>query len=429
MDVFTINYKKNKWIYIYYIILHFICLSWTNTEMVAPPTVMRLGITMAVFFPLIKYFWLSPAVIILFVSLRFNSVAPFGYIPQTWLIYELCIIIIAIVHSLLYKKKYLFKFSNIQISLLLFIFIIDLINLKIFSPLFLFLITLYILYNAIRDKVSLNITMLSPVILTITLSIYYFVFAKEFMEAYYGSDVERAVWVDPNYFGILLGCGIIISGAYIFSSIKVKIDYFYKLIFVISIILGYITIVLQASRGAILAITSSLLIQILLSKTKLIYKILILIISFLGIIYLFNSGYFTLLIDRTLNDDTGSGRFEIWASKFNAWLDNPINLIGCGYQSVVYDFSPKGLDCHNEFISILINYGIIGAVIVILAIFRLILLENNRAFIWSTVCFIGVGFMTLSPFTCQTGWTAIPLLMVLLYKFIELDKNNQLSIS
>ncbi len=421
MEIFTINYKQHKWLYLYYLILHFICLSWTNTAMVAPPTVMRLGITMAVFFPLIKYFWLSPAVIILFVGLRFNSVAPFGYIPQTWLIYELCIIIIAIVHSLLYKKKYLFKFSNIQISLLLFIFIIDLINLKIFSQLFLFLITLYILYNAIRDKVSFNITMLSSVILTITLSIYYFVFAKDFMEAYYGSDVERAVWVDPNYFGILLGCGIIISGAYIFSTIKVKIGNFYKLIFIISIILGYITIVLQASRGAILAITGALLIQILLSKTKLIYKILILLISVIGIIYLFNSGYFTLLIDRTLNDNTGSGRTEIWAMKFNDWIENPINLLGCGYQSVVYEFQPLNFDCHNEFLSIVINYGVIGIIITLIAIISLAIRKKEKSFIWSFLYFIGIAFMTLSPFTCQTGWTAVPLLMVVMFKYISLN--------
>lgn len=421
MDLFYINFKQHKWIYLYYLVLHFICLSWTNTAMVAPPIVMRLGITMAVFLPLIKCFWLSPAVIILFVGLRLNSVAPFGYIPQTWLIYELCIIIIAIVHSLLYKKKYLFKFSNIQISLLVFIFIIDLINFKIFSPIFLFLITLYILYNAIQDKVSLNITMLSSVILTITLSIYYFVFAKDFMEAYYGSDAERAVWVDPNYFGILLGCGIIISGAYIFSAIKAKIGNFYKLIFVISIILGYITIVLQASRGAVLAITGSLLIQILLSKTKLIYKILILLISVIGIIYLFNSGYFTLLVDRTLGDKTGSGRTEIWAMKFKDWIENPINLLGCGYQSAFYEFQPLNFDCHNEFLSIVINYGVIGIIITLIAIISLAIRKKEKSFIWSFLYFIGVAFMTLSPFTCQTGWTAVPLLMVVMFKYISLN--------
>lgn len=395
--------------------------------MVHPPTIMRLSITMAVFFPLIKYFWLSPAVIILFVGLRFNSVAPFGYIPQTWLIYEWTIILIAIIHSVLYKKNYIFKFSNVQIYLLIFIFLIDIVNFKIFSPLFLFVLTLYILYNAIRDRVSFNIAMLSFVILTITLSIYYFLFAEEFLVSYHGSDAERATWVDPNYFGILLGCGIVISVTYLFSSIKLNLSY--KIIFISCIIIGFITITLQASRGAMLAIVSALTIQLMFSKIRMINKFIILLVSVTGVIYMFNSGYFTLLIDRVLGDDTGSGRTGIWAEKLGEWSENMMNYLGCGYQSVVYNFSPKGIDCHNEFISILINYGIIGAVIVILAIFRLILLKNNRAFIWSTVCFIGVGFMTLSPFTCQTGWTAIPLLMVLLYKFIELDKNNQLSIS
>ena len=127
------------------------------------------------------------------------------------------------------------------------------------------------------------------------------------------------------------------------------------------------------------------------------------------------------MIDRASNDNTGSGRTEIWAMKFNDWIENPINLLGCGYQSVVYEFQPLNIDCHNEFLSIIINYGVIGIIITLIAIISLANIKKEKSFIWSFLYFIGIAFMTLSPFTCQTGWTAVPLLMVVLFKYISLN--------
>lgn len=427
MNSLNIDSKQYKWIYLYYIILHVICLSWTNTAMVQPAMPLRLGITAAIFIPLIKYFWLSPAVIILFVGLRFNSVSPFGYVPQTWNIYIWIVLIIAMLHSLLYKNKFVLKFSSKQLLLLIFVFAIDLINFKIFNTFLLFVLLLFILYNSIENRRSFNVAMLAFVLLTITLSIYYFVFAKEFASIHYGSDAERSVWVDPNYFGFLLGCGIVISGAFLFTTtIAEKLNIVYKVIFITCIVLGLITIILQASRGASLAIMVALLIEILFSKIKPIYKIIILLISSGFIVYLFNSGAFTLLVDRVLSDNTGSGRTIIWERKLNGWIEKPINLLGSGSQSVVYDFPPYEIDCHNEFISILINYGVIGLIVTIITSINLIRIRKKNAFIWSIVAFLFIGFMTLSPFTCQTGWIALPFLIMILYKYIQLDNKKLL---
>lgn len=427
MNSFCIEYKSNKYIYIYYLLLHVICLSWTNTAEVAPTTMFRLAITFSVFIPLVKYFWIAPAVIILFVGLRFNSVSPFGYIPQTWEIYEGLIIIIAIIHSLLYKEKSLLRFSDRQILFLLFLFFIELINFNVYSSIIPFVVMLFILFNAIKTKTSFNLAMLSFVVLSITLSIYYFVFAKEFVQSYYGSDADRSAWLDPNYFGLVLGSGVIISGAYVFSAIKTNISYIYRSVFVGCIILGVVVVILQASRGAILAISGALLLQIFLAKVPIQYKLFAFLLSVIGIVCLFQAEYFTLLADRTLDDDgSGSGRGDIWVTKLSDWSSSFFNYWGGGYQASIKKIRPLDVDCHNEFVSIILNYGIIGFIIFSRQI--IVLFENyvNRAFVWSFLVFLFVAFFTLSPITCQTGWTASPFLILLMYKYVKLEKQERM---
>lgn len=421
-----LNFKKYKWLYLYYLILHFICLSWTETSMVQPSVVLRLTITAAVFIPLIRFFWMAPAVITLFVGLRFNSVAPFGYIPQSWMIYEYLIFVIAILHSILYKNKRLLFFSKKQLLFILFILFVEVYNSQFDLNLILFVLLLIILYNSIKDNVALTLIILSFVILTITLSIYYFIFYKEFAIAYMGSESERSSWVDPNYFGILLGCGVILSGAYLFSPIKTNISLLYKIVFLLCIVLGFLTIALQASRGAMLAIAIPLIIQIFFSKIRLFPKIAIILVTLVAVIFIYESGYLGLLLNRIETDDgTGNGRSTIWMLKMSEWIKNPLNYLGCGYQSAIYKFSPIDTDCHNEFVSIIINWGIVGVIIILTTVINILRIPSNRVFFISILSFIFVAFMTLSPITCQTGWNSCPLMIILLYKCINIERNKK----
>lgn len=404
--------------------LHFVCLSWTNTGMVEPPTFFRLAVTVGAFLPLVKYFWMAPAVVILFAGLRFNSVAPFGYVPTAWNIYEYMILLVAVLHVALYKNRKIFHFSHAQVFLFLFLFFVDLINLQPFSKMFLFSLMLFVLYNSIQDRKALNLAVLAFVLLTITLSVYYFVFAKEFMVSYsFGSHSERSTWVDPNYFGVLLGCGVILSTAYIYHSINTKINTGYKVLFITCVVLGIMVIALQASRGAMLAVAIAITIQLLFSQTKLYLKLFFLLATIIGVIYLFQSDYFNLLIERFEEDSgTGSGRTTIWASKLAEWSENISNYLGTGYYGSVVKFKPYNYDCHNEYVSIILSYGIIGFSVFVGSVCKLFTTLKNRIFVRSVLFFILTTFMTISPLTQDTGWIACPFLILLLYKFIAIDK-------
>jgi cell division protein FtsW (lipid II flippase) len=204
-----------------------------------------------------------------------------------------------------------------------------------------------------------------------------------------------------------------------------KLNSYYKTFFIACIILGIIVVVLQASRGSFLAIGTAIIIQLLFSKTKLHIKLAFISVTLIGIIYMYQSDYFTLLIDRVQNDEgTGSGRSEIWIRKINDWSSNLSNILGGGFQSSIYKFAPLKADCHNEFVSILLNYGVIGIGILFASIYKLCRVIKNRVFNLSLIAFICIAFMTLSPFSCETGWIACPFLILLLYKYIELNNRE-----
>lgn len=419
---FSIDFNNNKFIYIYYLLLHLICLSWTNTGLVQPPMIFRLVVTIGVFLPLVKYFWMAPAVFFLFVGYRYNSIAPFGYLPQSWSEYAYIILVVAVLHSAIYTNKKVLCFTRTQMGLFFFLFIVDLINLQPFSEMFYFSLMLFLLYNGIQERKSLNLAILAFVILTMSLSIMYFIFADELIMLY----SERVTWKDPNYIGVLFGCGVILASAYVYRSINTKISIIYKTLFITCIILGFVSIIQLASRGAVLSVAIALTIQLLFSHTKFYIKLLLTIATCIGIVYLFQSGYFNILITRVQSDDgTGSGRSIIWISKLSQWSENILNFFGNGYTSSFVKFMPYNYDCHNEYVSTLINYGFIGLTILLVSAFKLCKIKKNRIFIISTVFFILTVFISLSPFSCTAGWTACPFLIIILYKFITLDKVEQ----
>lgn len=421
MNDFAIDYKNNRILYFYYLFLHILCLSWTNLQLVAPPLPLRLLVTSAIFIPLIKYFWLSPAVIILFVGIRFNSVAPFGYIPQSWDSYFGLFIIIGLLHNIIYRDK-LFHFTKKQLGIALFIFLIDMINLKIGTEFLFFVFLLFLCYNTLKSEKAVSLTILSFVLFSISMSVYYMIFAREFAVSYASSDgLERAFWVDPNYLGVYLGIGVVFSVYYLINAKNYKLNIFYKFIFVFCSILTAIVILLQASRGSLLTLALALIIILFQSHIKFQYKLLSIIFLILLVVIFFQEGFFDLLINRMSEDDgTGSGRTEIWSKKLDYLLENPIYFIGAGYLGSLKTFPPFNFDCHNEYISLLLNYGVAGLMLFFVEVIRLFRCRNaNRTIVLSMLIFSIVAFMTISPFACPTGWLGIPLSLPLLFKLAD----------
>lgn len=414
MGGFLVLFSKHKYIYVYYIFMFLICLSWTNTSLVAPPIFLRIIITCLIFFPLLKYIWLLPTVLVLFVGLRFNSVAPYGYIPQTWSFY----LIVSIILCIFNVKRFSIK-DRIFILFLMYVFLVDLFNLVFLSDFFLLLLSLYLLSRIEIKSEGVNLFLLSFVLLSIVLSVYYFLYANEFEVSYDVTNFSRSTWVDPNYLGILLGCGLMISLAFLMKIMPYnKVDKKYYILFGLCAILSISVIVLQASRGALLSIGASFIVMVLFSKRVSIKRKFIFSLSvFATILVLFYMGYFDLLFFRIESDTTGSGRTDIWFEKINNALNNPLFIIGGGYQNAM-ELPPK-IDPHNDYLALFLDYGILGMLMYIICLLKI--LKTKSIFLSSLAIFCCFASLTISPMTNSTGWCSIPFLITLIYR---LKSNN-----
>lgn len=421
MNSLYIAFDKYKYLYLYYIILFFICISWTKTALIPPPFYLRIIVSAAVFLPLIKYIWLLPSIIILFIGIRFNSIAPFGYIPQDWRLYSYIVLIISIIHTLIYKQ-YTFLISKSQLLLIAYIFIIDAFNSILFSDFLFYSLLLIIVYESLQSDISINLFYISFVLASLVLSIYFFIYGQEFAQIYnYSSGINRTAWVDPNYFGSFLGIGNILSFYLLFFLKKIKFNLIYIILFISCIITSSLVIILQGSRGTLLAIGISIVTMLFTSKIRMIYKLSISIVLITSVIFLVDQGAFSLVLYRIQEDTTGSGRFQIWTSKLHEFYYSIKNWFGSGYGSSFLLW--EKIDCHNEFISMLINYGMIGGIILLQYIFYFFKKGMKDAFILACSFYIIISFTTLSPLSNQTGWCSIPFLIVLLQK--RIDRNQK----
>ena len=237
-------------------------------------------------------------------------------------------------------------------------------------------------------------------------------------------DVERAMWVDPNYFGHMLGIGVVVSFYFLVNSVKYSLPKILKYLFAACIALTFVVIVLQASRGALLAVSLAMTFIVINSKVLLKYKVLMISIMACSVIFLFSRGTFDLILFRIAEDGgTGSNRSTIWMSKLTYLIENPVLFIGQGYPAAALDFPPYKMDCHNEIISILLDYGLVGILILIFESCKLYFNRSYRVLVRSFLIFIFLAFMTLSPISVKSGWVGIPMLLPLLFKLSNPKKN------
>lgn len=399
---------------LYYILLLIISILWTNKELVAPAMVLRISFTLALFLPLIRYPLLAPIIITIFGTIRLFSVAPFGYIPSQVSFYLIAVIIISLFNI---KNTYLRSNTNYGLlGLLLIVLFSDIINGSSEFSFILYLFTIILLGNFVISIKHLKLLELGFVIATLVLSIYAFVFLKEFETTIYGSEYQRVYWIDPNYLGSVLTIGMVISFYRLFN--KSNQNKFFTVFFLTVFILGFITLGLLASRGAFVAAIVPIA-YILYKETNSLKSIIILAIVLLITAYVLS--YFNVfggLIDR-FNDgtiSTGSNRTVIWEKSFDRFINsNTLIIFFGGGNDYSYELCGKAIGTkiaspHNNFLQILFDYGIVG-LIAYLSIFYKIVKENiNNTQIISLVILISIICLTLVPLMYLPFWLLIMLL-------------------
>lgn len=353
--------KKDNSIYLYYFILLLILIFGPNIGS-APNTLLRIGYVTALLLPFfVKHIALLPMVLISFYSISSYGFS-YSYLPSKLYIYLLLIIGVIAFNKINIKTNSL-THAKFYMIILLYIVVVDLFtSIKIENIAYsITIITFLSLCINMRDKKNIQYFTIAFLIISLTLSSAYVFYGKNFVIYNQQSGFERMGWTDANYLGCVIGMGTIIA---IMELLKKNRSIVYILFLLVTTILSLITLVINASRGAILAITVSTLILLLISKIKWSYKFSIIILLFSIAALLYYNQYFNLLIYRfEIDDGTGAGRTMIWLTKLKAFYieKNPLQwLFGLGYNGGFKLGFSYATGFHNDFIAFLIDYGILG---------------------------------------------------------------------
>ena len=392
--------KKSVWISIYYLLLLLLLVSRPEGA-AAPNMVVRIAYMMLLIVPgfFIKNTWL-PSVMICFITIAQYGFS-YSYLPSGIEYYTYPLLLGLFVYK---SKELRFKLPKAYYILIILFFFVELIaSGSIGATFWGALVALLIANYMEKNKDAEDKLTLAFIVASFTLSLLYILFRDKFLVDYsYSSGLERADWIDPNYFSMAIGMGAIVALSRIYGK---DVTLIYKVFLASTVAMSFFSIVLLASRGGLLSFSIASLTIILFSKGNRFVKLLVAVSIVAFTIFLFNSHYFDLVMYRIENDaGGGSGRLDIWISKLQAWGTSGIfeTLFGCGLTKGA-SISGTMIGFHNDFIAMLVEYGIVGFFAFIFLwlfpIWNIIKYKRNVVRVTAFMLFITLECCTLEPLT------------------------------
>lgn len=289
------------------------------------------------------------------------------------------------------------------------------------------------LSSFIHSELDLRKFAFAFVVVSFVMSIVFLLHRQEFMGSYVrGWDtLDRAGWMNPNVVGGTIGCGVVIATGVLFDGLEKKIIYNLFLYFTIGVSL--VVLILNASRGALVATSfGSLLFLFLNNKVSLFNKLAIALFIVAILFYLYKNDYFELLayrIAEEANNGTGGNRFPIWQSKLDAMRSEGdlSQLFGIGQQNTIN----IGIvhRTHNDFVTAIVSYGYIGFLLFFLLLFYPIFHNfstKKTIAILPYFSFLVLECMVLEPLF--RGYFLFIAFFLYLFKFSEIyDKSKKLN--
>ena len=247
------------------------------------------------------------------------------------------------------------------------------------------------------------------VTISLVISIEYVFASSNIVFVYTGissEDDARVMWADPNY----LGCVVSMGGLVAFSNLLKKDKHWLKYtisVFVIGI--SFIMLLMNASRGALLAFLSGFFVLFSTTKAKPIYKLMLFGVIAVFVVWLYDNAYFELIENRIANDSSGgSGRTDIWINKWRAYGSKETfeKILGLGYfdgyriaqSTSIVDGKLSGGGFHNEFLAHIVDYGFVGIVVLFCFFYYPIKIgQKVSPVVLSHIILLVVACMTLEP--------------------------------
>lgn len=396
----NISIQKKNLKLAYYIVLT-VLIFILMTPGVMLPSTLRIALLLLIFFPVIFNVDEFPFVFVTFYGISSISFTP--VLPTSDIYY----VVIVIAFYLLNKKKNRKRFLINCLSIYVYYLISSLLHFDCTSSLIWLMIAI-LMCDMIRDENDLERIFYSFIIISVFLSILFIIHRETFMIQYDdtgSSDVERSGWTNPNAFGANIAIGGLLSVAYLTNFLRVTKSKFITITCIITSTLTFIVLILNASRGALLAFIIPSFLMLVCSNIKILYKLLLISLVCFFIVYMYSrSNIFDLIIMRMSEDNaaTGGGRTEIWDYKLDIFLmeGNIFDILfGIGETATVN--LGMYISTHNDIVTSFIAYGIFGLLLFVYFIFVYPIIKSNkniRPFVLIMLLYMLIECNVVEPF-------------------------------
>ena len=218
----------------------------------------------------------------------------------------------------------------------------------------------------LNNEQNLKLLAFSFPVASLVLSLLFLLNQAYFMFSY-SVEVERSGWINANQFGGIIGLGVVVGIALIIKQIKLNITFKETVLLLVCVVVSYIVVVLNASRGAFISTSLTSLIFVFMSNIKNGYKILIIVALIFFAFLLWQSGFFELLMFRMEADtaSTAGSRSLIWAEKLDSFFNEgtPLQwLLGAGGRAgaemLGHSRNIYNMSTHNDFVTVIVGFGI-----------------------------------------------------------------------
>ena len=387
----------------YYLLLLIVLTTWADTENL-PPISLRLIFMVAVLMPLwINKSHLLPEVFFTFVVISASSFAV-SYMPVDGLYVFITMLVSVVVLGNSKVEKLEVPLSFKMLCLLsLFIDLFFSSSLVVTFSWLSIIVVGESLFDC-QDYKRVQFMAFSFAIISLVLSLEFIFVGGNFITSVntLDGDLARKGWTDPNYFGSIIGMGILTSLIELITNEKLSRKS--RLLYCSTIILSLFTLFTTASRGAVVALGCSSLILLWVAPIKKTYRLGIIFICLIVLFLMYELHMLDLLILRFQSDagDAG-GRTEIWIPRINAFFNDctPLQWIfGLGTDEAMKLGTNQFIGFHNDYLSILVKYGFIGFFCLIgLLLNPFISCRKNKGIVFSGLVYIALCMFSIEPFT------------------------------
>lgn len=390
-----ISIRKGRRLLAYYLFL-LVALFVLTRPGYLPPTIIRYALFFSIFLPTFFYPRILPAVSLLFCGVTMHSFVHVIYMD------EKILLAVVLICYLLYNKKSAFLLN--VMAFISYFFICALVSLDV-RTVFVWLVIVALLSDMIKDGEDLMLLFYAFIFFSLYIGLLFLLHQGEFMMQYGRAedDLERSGWINNNMFGGAIASGGILAMAYLTEIIKLNRNRITIILCVVTGIVVFAVLALNASRGAFIAFVLSSAMMVMLTKVKTLYKVLILIASVTVIFFLYNNNYFDLLQARFGDDTAGSmgGRSSLWSGKLQAFFNssNVFQLLfGVGQTKCVS--LANSMSTHNDLVTALIAYGFVGFAVFLYFLFYPIKKANKeqRLNVSALLLYLVIECVVLEPF-------------------------------